>query len=94
METFKAICINDKGKPVDYVGQWIEKGATYTVTEVVRLAKHHMALGFKIEEIPFPEGSKYKYFLAARFRPQTEDDENAEAAFEELMESIAVTVLD
>lgn len=94
METFKAICINDKGKPTDYVGQWIEKGATYTVTEVVRLAKHHMALGFKIEEIPLPEGSKYKYFLAARFRPQTEDDENAEAAFEELIDSIAVTVLD
>jgi hypothetical protein len=53
-----------------------------------------MALGFEIEEVRFPEGSKYKYFLAARFRPQTEDDENAEAAFEDLMESISVTVLD
>lgn len=94
METFKVICINDKGKPADYVGQWIEKGETYTVTEVVRLAKHHMALGFKIAEVPLPEESRYKYFLAARFRPQTEDDENAESAFEELMESIAVTVLD
>lgn len=94
METLKAICINDKGRPADYVGPWIEKGTTYTVTKVVKLVKHHMALGFQLEEVQFPEGSKYKYFLAARFRPQTEDDENAEAAFEELMESIAVTVLD
>ena len=94
METLKAICINDKGRPADYVGPWIEKGVTYTVTEVVKLAKHHMALGFKIEEVKLPEESKYKYFLASRFRPQNEDDENAEAAFEELMEEIAVTVLD
>jgi hypothetical protein len=88
MESFKVVCINDNARPLKYNGQWIEKGEIYTVIDAKYLAQQRMAVGYKLEEIDMPSDSPYQYFLANRFRPLTEDDMEAEAALEELMQEV------
>lgn len=88
MESFKVVCINDNARPLKYNGQWIEKGEIYTVIDAKYLAQQRMTVGYKLEEIDMPLESPYQYFLANRFRPLTEDDMEAEAALEELMQEV------
>ena len=88
MESFKVVCINDNARPLKYNGQWIEKGEIYTVIDAKYLAQQRMTIGYKLEEREMPLDSPYQYFLANRFRPLTEDDMEAEAALEELMQEV------
>lgn len=87
MEHFKVVCVNDKAKPADYFGEWVEKGEVYTVIDAKYLAKQRMSIGYKLEEIYMPEECKYQYFLSNRFRPYTDEDAMIEEALEELLES-------
>lgn len=86
MENFKVICVNDKAKPKGFIGQWVEKNKIYTVVDAKNLANQRMTIGYKFAEIEIPEESEYKFFLANRFRPCSEDDELAATAVEELIE--------
>ena len=86
MENFKVICVNDKAKPKGFIGKWVEKNKIYTVVDAKNLAKQRMTIGYKFAEIEIPEESEYKFFLANRFRPCSEDDELAATAVEELIE--------
>jgi len=45
-----------------------------------------MTIGYKFAELEIPEECEYKFFLANRFRPCSEDDELAAEAVEELLE--------
>jgi len=86
METFRVVCINDKAKPADYFGDWIEKGEVYTVIDAKYLARQRMSIGYKLEEVYRPSDSPYQYFMSNRFRPYTEEDVMLEYALEELLE--------
>lgn len=86
MEHFKVVCVNDKAKPAEYFGEWIEKGEVYTVIDAKYLARQRMSIGYKLEEIYMPAESPYQYFLSNRFRPYTDEDAMLEYALEELLE--------
>lgn len=86
METFRVVCVNDKAKPADYFGEWIEKGEVYTVIDAKYLARQRMSIGYKLAEVDRPSESPYQYFMANRFRPYTEEDAMLEYALEELLE--------
>lgn len=87
METFRVVCVNANARPAEFPAHlWVEKGEVYTVVDAKYLAKQHMAMGYKLAEIELPEDSKYKFFLANRFRPYTEDDALAEEAVAELLQ--------
>ncbi len=86
MEYFKVVCVNDKAKPSQYFGDWIEKGEIYTVIDAKHLANQRMSIGYKLEEIEMPSESPYQYFMANRFRPYTDEDAMLEYALEELLE--------
>lgn len=86
METFRVVCVNDKAKPADYFGEWIEKGEVYTVIDAKYLARQRMSIGYKLAEVDRPRESPYQYFMANRFRPYTEEDAMLEYALEELLE--------
>jgi len=86
MSEYKVICINDSNKPAEVPGgSWIEKGEAYTVVGAANMARQRMTLGYKLEEVEFPDGCEYQYYTASRFRPLTEDDALAEAAVEQLL---------
>jgi hypothetical protein len=83
---YKVICINASNRPTEVpVGSWIEKDETYTVIGASNMARQRMTLGYKLEEVEFPDDCEYQYYSASRFRPVTEDDMAAEAALEELL---------
>jgi hypothetical protein len=86
MEQFRVVCVNDKAKPKDFYGEWIETGEVYTVVDAKYLAKQRMSIGYKLAEIDLPSESPYQFFMANRFRPYTEDDAMLEYALEELLE--------
>lgn len=86
METFRVVCINASARPAEFPAHlWVEKGEVYTVVDAKYLVKQHMAIGYKFAEIELPEDCKYKFFLANRFRPCTDDDAMAEEAVAELL---------
>jgi hypothetical protein len=86
MNQFKVVCINDKFRPVEFPAElWIKKDQIYTVSKAVHLAKQHMSIGYKLNEIKIPEDCKYQYFISNRFRPIDQDDEEAEKALEQLL---------
>lgn len=91
METFRVVCVNDRFKPDGFVGDWIKKGEVYTVVDAKHLAKQRMSIGYKLAELNISEDSMYKFFLANRFRPYSDDDLEAEEAVKELLEE---TILD
>ncbi len=89
METFRVVCVNSNARPADFPAHlWIDKGEIYTVVDAKYLAKQHMAMGYKLSEIELPDDCKYKFFLANRFRPYTDDDAEAEAAVESLLQEV------
>jgi hypothetical protein len=86
MDQFRVVCINDKFRPSEFpVNLWVKKGQIYTVSESVHLARQHMSIGYKFDEIKIPEDCKYQYFISNRFRPIDQDEEEAEKALEELI---------
>ena len=89
METFRVVCINANARPADFPAHlWVEKGEIYTVVNAKYLAKQHMAMGYQLSEIELTDDCKYKFFLANRFRPYTEDDALAEVAVESLLQEM------
>ena len=80
------MCVNDKAKPKDFFGEWVETGEVYTVVDAKYLAKQRMSIGYKLAEIDLPSESPYQFFMANRFRPYTEEDAMMEEALEELLE--------
>lgn len=89
METFRVVCINANARPADFPAHlWVEKGEIYTVVNAKYLAKQHMAMGYQLSEIELTDDCKYKFFLANRFRPHTEDDALAEVAVESLLQEM------
>ena len=86
MESFKVVCINDKGRPTNYVGEWIQKDSVYTVVEVKFLINQRMAAGFRLAEVNMGEESPYQFFCSNRFRPYDQTD--SEAWTEEVLEEL------
>lgn len=85
MESFRVVCLNDKHKPKEFIGDWIEKGEVYTVIEAKYLARQRNTIGYRFAELNISEDSMYQFFLANRFRPYSDDDAEAEKAVEELL---------
>lgn len=82
----RVVCVNDKMKPAGVPDtSWIKKDEVYTVLEAAKMARQRNTIGYKLEEVSFPSNSEYQYYTASRFRPYTEDDDNAERAVEELL---------
>ena len=88
MSDFKVICLNDKGKPDGFIGTWIKKGEVYTVIDCKHLARQRMVLGYKLQEAPIDENSKFQFFVSNRFRPYNDEDSAMQKAVEELLEEV------
>ena len=88
MESFRVVCVNDKAKPSNFVGDWIQRDEIYTVVDAKHLTRQRMTLGYKLAEVNISDHSPYQFFLSNRFRPLSEEDEIMERALEELMEEV------
>jgi hypothetical protein len=86
MEKFRVVCVNDKAKPNNFVGAWLKSGEIYTVVDAKYLSRQKMSIGYKLAEIDLSPESPYQFFLSNRFRPYNDEDEQLEAALEELLE--------
>jgi hypothetical protein len=93
MESFRVVCVNDKAKPNDFVGDWIQRDEIYTVVDAKHLTRQRMTLGYKLAEVNISDHSPYQFFLSNRFRPLSEEDEMMERALEELMEEVEDVVI-
>ena len=93
MENFRVVCVNDKAKPNDFVGDWIQRDEIYTVVDAKHLTRQRMTLGYKLAEVNISDHSPYQFFLSNRFRPLSEEDEMMERALEELMEEVEDVVI-
>lgn len=87
----KVVCINAKNKPEEIpTNLWLERDEMYTVLKVQKMAKQNNLMSFVLEEIKLPAEHKYDSFISNRFRPATEDDMDAIAAVEKLLEEVEV----
>lgn len=79
MESFQVVCINAASKPREIPGHlWVEKDEIYTVIEVKTMMLQGRSLGFVLKELPLGEDCfPYEAFSSHRFRPLTEEDEEA-----------------
>lgn len=93
MESFRVVCVNDKAKPNDFVGDWIQRDEIYTVVDAKHLTRQRMTLGYKLAEVNISDHSPYQFFLSNRFRPLSEEDEMMERALEELMEEVEDVII-
>ena len=93
MESFRVVCVNDKAKPNDFVGDWIQRDEIYTVVDAKHLTRQRMTLGYKLAEVNISDHSPYQFFLSNRFRPLSEEDEMMERALEDLMEEVEDVVI-
>lgn len=93
MESFRVVCVNDKAKPNNFVGDWIQRDEIYTVVDAKHLTRQRMTLGYKLAEVNISDHSPYQFFLSNRFRPLSEEDEMMERALEELMEEVEDVVI-
>ena len=88
---FKVVCINDKGRPHEIPQHlWVERDEMYSVLSVQRMAKQPGVMGFVLAEIELPANGKFDSFDSKRFRPATDDDFNAIAALEQLLEEVGI----
>jgi len=91
MDNFRVVCINDKAMPKEFPAScWLKKGETYTVVDARYLARQHMSIGYKLAEVEIPQDCAYQYFLSNRFRPCSDEDQEAEEAVRELLEGAEV----
>lgn len=81
----RVICINDKGRPADFTGDWVEKDEVYEVIAATNLANYGIP-GFKLKGMRLDP--PYEYYLSTRFRPYTQEDMEAEEAVKKLLEEI------
>lgn len=86
MKSFKVVCVNDKGRPAKFNGEWIQKDSVYTVVDVKLLMNQRMATGFKLSEISIHKDCPYQFFLSNRFVPY--DDLDADKWTEEVLEDL------
>lgn len=93
MESFRVVCVNDKAKPNNFVGDWIQRDEIYTVVDAKHLTRQRMTLGYKLAEVNISDHSPYQFFLSNRFRPLSDEDEMMERALEELMEEVEDVVI-
>ena len=97
MEEFKVVCVNAQGKPKEIPGHlWVEKDEIYTVIEVKTMRLQNSMLGFVLKEIPLCDDCfPYECFASPRFRPLTEEDEEAaEFAKQAVMEILEMDEID
>ncbi len=97
MEEFKVVCVNAQGKPKEIPGHlWVEKDEIYTVIEVKTMRLQNSMLGFVLKEIPLGDDCfPYECFASPRFRPLTEEDEEAaEFAKQAVMEILEMDEID
>jgi hypothetical protein len=47
-----------------------------------------MVLGYRLEEAPIDENSKFQFFVSNRFRPYNDEDLAMQKAVEELLEEV------
>ena len=87
----RVICINDSNKPLKVpVNQWVKKGETYTITQLIHLAITPGKMGVLLKEVQLDSSCfPYEFYDANRFVPeelfQMEESISEEANLEELV---------
>lgn len=67
----KAICIDDKNRPINVLpSEWIKEGETYTITKVIKMGLQDGKYGVLLKEVQLRADSfPYEYYDADRFLP-------------------------
>ena len=87
----RVICINDSNKPFKVpIDQWIKKGETYTIKQLIHLAITPGKMGVLLKEVQLDASCfPYEFYDADRFAPeelfQMEESISQEANLEELV---------
>jgi hypothetical protein len=88
-ERFKVVCIDNSNRPSGIkASNWIDKDETYTVVYACYMSRQNNIIGFKLNEVSLPVGGEYEFFKAARFRPFSELDAEAEEAMFQLLQEV------
>jgi hypothetical protein len=88
-ERFKVVCIDNSNRPSNVdLSNWVEMHETYTVIHASYMSRQNNIIGFRLKEVSLPAGIEYEFFKAARFRPFSELDAQAEDALVQLMQEV------
>jgi hypothetical protein len=70
---FKALCIDDRDRPVDVpTSKWVKKGNYYTVISMEKMNMQSGQIGFELEELDLSDCFPYTRFAAWRFAIPTD----------------------
>ncbi len=82
-----------KNKPVEIPAtSWPHEQEIYTIDKLYRIENSSQLnqIGVTLKEISIPSGLSYETYRLERFRPATQDDHDALAAMEGLLEELEI----
>lgn len=89
----KVVCINGKNKPKNIPDKnWVFEEEIYTIDKIFKVlnASQPGMIGVTLKEVSLPKDSGYEVYQLNRFRPATDEDFEALAAMEQLLEELEI----